>query len=331
MLEGLIMSDNLQLKLEDTGDFGIDYFTISFRPEESILQILVGSLRSHLEHSGYRLTPSGKSFFGYQTSYSIVYPCLISSDKEKLLPAGVLAYSPDVNDNYTPGIVLSLTGLGCEDFDFLRFMFFYNKEVFKARITRFDVKKDYFNRELVFEDFLNFYQQGLFAGLRGGSPRHNLIAPKDIEGNKKGGYTLYVGKRGAWRFCRVYEKHHQMAAAGVQLPFSQLRFEIEFRSNNDIEIPLNVFENISGYVQQAYPRLYEKLLCAIPEPFKTKTQFKTKAFEVPLYALIQHLKNTYGGVVHAMELNGMSAEQIVASLTKDKLPKRLLFPVPKTR
>ncbi len=330
MLEGLVMLDSLQLELEDTGDFGIDYFTVSFRPEESILQILVGSLRSHLEHFGYRLTSSGKSFFGYQTSYSIAYPCLISSNEEKLLPAGILAYSLDVNDNYTSGVVLSLTGLGCEGFNFVDFMSYYNKEAFKPRITRFDVKRDYFNRELVFEDFLNFYHQGLFAGLRGGSPRHNLIAPKDIEGNKKGGYTLYVGKRGAWRFARIYEKHHQMAEAGIQLPFSQLRFELEFRSNNDVEIPLDVFNNVAGYVQQAYPRLYERLLCAVPEPFPIKTQFKTKAFEVPLQVLMQHLKNTYGGVVHAMALNGMSDQQIVASLTKRKLPKRLLFPVPKT-
>lgn len=310
-------------------DFDIDYFTFTMRPSEAMLPHLKSSIQTYLNSLGYSLATCSKSFYGYEFSFDILRPCLESADKEVLLKAGVFAYSADLSTKYTVGVVLSLTGLGCEGFDFIEFIKLYKAEEFKPRITRLDVKKDYFNRELVFSDFVGFYHQGLFAGERGISPRYNLIEPKDIEGNKKGGYTLYVGKRGGWRFARIYEKHHQMESLGVTMPIYQLRFEIEFRSNNDCEIPLNVFENISGFVSLSYPRLYNKLLCSVPESFDSKLHFKRKAFEVPLHYLMQHLKQSYGGVIYAMKQNGMTDAEIVMQLTKTKLPSRLIFPVKK--
>ncbi len=111
----------------------------------------------------------------------------------------------------------------------------------KAKVTRIDLARDFFDGQYGFSDAAKAYEDGEFS-YRGRAPSCDDI------GSRKGyAATFSVGKRDSGKVFRGYDKGHQFR----NLDDPWWRAEVEFRSNNRI-LPLELLIRRASFFAGAY-------------------------------------------------------------------------------
>jgi len=188
------------------------------------------------------------------------------------------------------------------------------RDSYKARITRWDGAVDDYEGLHAVDTAVAMYLDGLFTA-GGNRPSCNQIG-NWIEPDGSG-RTFYVGKRKNGKTLRIYEKGMQMGK-----PFDPwVRWELELH-NVDRVIPWDVLLNPGKYVAGSYP----KALSWVQEEM-SRIATVQKEMQISYDHLIECGSTAYGPLVNVMmEVEG-SAEKVVERLRRDRIPKRLQFPV----
>jgi DNA relaxase NicK len=190
-----------------------------------------------------------------------------------------------------------------------------------ARITRLDIALDDFAGLYPVSLALDAYETGLFTtgGVR---PNGKLI---DDLGNKTG-KTLYVGGRNARasgsksskasKMLRVYEKGKQLK--DKQSPW--VRYELELHNDNR-EIPLDVFDNISSAFLGAYGWLsdtFTSILSTAPR----RLRCMKKKTELVVQNFVETFSLQYGKLFSMLEDCGVSLYSFVQVVKRQGKPSR---------
>ncbi|EIJ41858.1 putative phage replication protein RstA [Beggiatoa alba B18LD] len=317
-----------------SGDFGaqVDYLSLSFDADNlggvhasGFLEFILDALR--LAGVAFIADKRPAGIYGYERSYILNRVVLggVSS-------SGLIAYTDSTSSKKNKGFYLSLSGLACLGLDVKAFI--KQIQVFEPHITRIDLAVDYLDGLVNYDYVKQAYFSGLFNS-GGREPRHNVIEPK-VHGEKVGGYTLYVGKRGGAKFCRAYEKNYQLLDEAVDNPFPHwFRLEIEARSV-DCDIPLALFDDYNAFLLGFYPRLFSQLPTpshVVPSDVSgvpLKLSFDSPQTQVNLAHLKHYARQSYGGLLNVMKHHlKLTDEEIVKSLlpSDKRVPRRLQLPI----
>ena len=201
-------------------------------------------------------------------------------------------------------VLIDLSGVGCQaalnGWEQRLYQFALTAERFQ--ISRLDAAIDFFQGEFNTLKALSYYKKGLFD-VRGMRPKYKLEGT-DWFNNDGTGKTLYIGRRGSSKFCRVYEKGKQLGDVNSDW----VRFEIEFRKN-DCQIPIDMLINTGQYLAGAY-KVGEKFMNAVSKRIES-TNLKA---ETTLNQKIFHGRNQVGKLVRYLFDLGWDYERIVKSL-----------------
>lgn len=201
-------------------------------------------------------------------------------------------------------ILVDLSGVGCQaallGWEERLYKFALLAERFS--ISRIDVATDFFNGEYSPFQALSDYKKGKFD-VKGMRPKYKLEGT-DWFNDDHSGKTLYIGRRGSSKFCRVYEKGKQLGDETSEWT----RFEIEFRKN-DCLIPLDILIKSGQFLSGAYP-IGEKLFTAKAERILASNQKS----ETTLNEKIHYGRKQVGKIVRYLYDIGWDFEKIVQSL-----------------
>lgn len=205
-------------------------------------------------------------------------------------------------------ILVDLSGVGCQaallGWEERLYKFALLAERFS--ISRIDVATDFFNGEYSPFQALSDYKKGSFD-VKGMRPKYKLEGT-DWFNDDNSGKTLYIGRRGSSKFCRVYEKGKQL---GDETSL-WTRFEIEFRKN-DCLIPLDILISSGQFLAGAY-QLGEKLFVSKAE----RISASHKKSETTLNEKIHYGRNQVGKLVRYLYDSGWDFEKIVQSLIAEE-------------
>jgi len=320
----------------------VDWITLTFKNAGflgfEMLDLKYLILDFFKDELGIELTaaPLGKSYLNYRTSFKLLREAFGGESVQ----AGILAFNEygDNRKGVNQGLILSLSGAGCHNVDFVYLLKFF--ALLNPRITRIDFAIDYYDGEVCADDIHRWFQAGYFAGQRGPSPTLGRISRVDKEGLKSGGSTLYVGNRGASRLVRCYDKSYQLASLDNRedMPFADwFRVEFELRPAGRAVIPLECCEDINSFLASVFPYLIPDHL---PLPNHSLRVFNKSQhlplkyinpqFDVSIHHLIHHAKRCYGSLVNVLKnhFNQSSDEIVNALIELDSVPRRLHLPVP---
>ncbi len=160
--------------------------------------------------------PQRKAKNGYMSSYDIVL---------QGQTLGYIAYGSRYNEKQNERPMLHIEGKGCRYFNWQIF-YHYLKLTLNPRITRVDIKVDFFYGEVSIEAIREAHNQGKFKLPR--ATKDPILVPYG-EIQKDGtnpGRTLYIGSMSSGKFMRCYEKAYE------QFKYSQLNEN----DNNDYMI-----------------------------------------------------------------------------------------------
>jgi len=266
-------------------------------------------------------------------NYENVFQLLREEQGETSAPAGILGFSELNEKHRNSGLMLSLSGIGCQGINFVNF--FRHFKSYEPKITRIDMAVDYREGEITIDDVLAWYRSGAFAGSRGFNPSIDKISRTGVNDEKQGGYTLGIGRRGGARYVRAYEKAYQLSSADVTNPFPNwFRFEFELRNNGDAIIPIKCCEDIDSFLASVYPRLVPNYL---PAPCYSQTEFyqsqhlpllyKNSNNLVSLFHLLKNARFSYGALINVLknDLKQTDSEIIQQLIKLDKVPRRLQY------
>lgn len=201
-------------------------------------------------------------------------------------------------------ILVDLSGVGCqaalEGWEQRLYQFANVAERFS--ISRVDVATDFFTGEYSPLQALSDYKKGEFD-VKGMRPKHKLEGT-DWFNDDNSGKTLYIGRRGSSKFCRVYEKGKQLGDETSVWT----RFEIEFRKN-DCLIPLDILIKSGQFLAGAYP-IGDKLFTSKAERILASHQKS----ETTLNEKIYYARNQVGKLVRYLSDSGWQPEKIVEAL-----------------
>ena len=187
------------------------------------------------------------------------------------------------------------------------------KELDRARITRADLARDFFEGEYTVDKALADYEASLFS--LGARPpeveqRGNWIKP-----NGKG-RTLNIGSREAGKYARIYEKGLQLGRGVSELFPNWTRVEGELH-NTDREIPLDVLLYPGQYLAGLYPAF------AFIHDKQRRIKTKKNAAKIGYDAMVNVCKQQMGKALWVMrEIEG-SAEAAFNRVVREGVPKRL--------
>lgn len=318
---------------------GDEFGRIAERPAEDFAHTLFSLLREQVQSLTFR---ERNGVYNYTRAWSLNRGAL---ESDKPIMAGMIAFTPEKEHQLgwtNSGLLMSLSGAGCHGIDFKSFI--QAVEEFSPRITRIDLAIDYYDGKVNYHTVEGLYQEGCFAPARGGMPRIQPIAPRRLskDGMKKAdGFSLYIGKRGATKVVRAYEKAHQLANVEKipSIPFSKwFRVEFEVRAVS-CEIPLEVFNDYDAFLTGIYPNLFPVL----PPPNHigdkeftvriTRLDYHSPAAEVTIEHLKHYAKVSYGPLINVLKhQEKLSDEEIIAALLPDdlgKVPNRLNRQIPR--
>ncbi|ALG66444.1 replication initiation factor domain-containing protein [Beggiatoa leptomitoformis] len=320
----------------------IDFLVFSFKPQGASDEIdnlsmseLLEYCLSLLEQFGFkaRLVKRPSGMYNYQESYIVERKTL----GNRFDVAGIIGITRAKKSDFTQynaGLFISLSAVGCQHVDFSAIL--ERLEIYQPKINRIDLAVDYLDGKVGFDDMMQLYNRGAFAGARGVYPRFNTIEPKALDGEKAGGYTLYVGRRSAARFVRCYEKAYQLADCEVDNPFGHwFRVEVEARAVK-CTIPLEAVNAPDAFLTGLYPHLFNGV--TLPPPSHVNPQnlsqviklgYDSPQFVVSLSHLKKHAKASYGGLFNVLRNDlGVSDAEIVSSLVSpERVPRRLSLPI----
>lgn len=205
-------------------------------------------------------------------------------------------------------ILVDLTGVGCQAalIGWEQRLFNFGSIAERFSISRVDVAADFFNGEYTPLMALSDYKKGLFD-VHGMRPKYKLEGT-DWFNDDNTGKTLYIGRRGSSKFCRVYEKGKQLGDVESQW----VRFEIEFRKNDVLILP-EILVKAGQYLAGAYEvgkKLFKSAACRL-------VASERKA-ETTLDEKIYYGRNQVGKLIRYLFDSGWSFEQIGLSLIAEE-------------
>jgi len=293
---------------------------------------LKNTLLRFFENQGVQFVENrlNKNMFNYKHVFRLSRSALGGCS----VPAGLLLFSEQSDDGCNRGLMFSLSGVGCQGVDFVDFFRYFAS--FEPKITRIDIAVDYLLGEITIDDVLAWYRAGVFAGSRGFNPSIDKISRTGINDEKRGGYTLGIGRRNGTRYVRAYEKAYELSSADVANPFPNwFRFEFELHNNGDATIPINCCEDFDSFLASVYPKLVPDYL---PLPNHSQIEFyqsqhlpliySSPTFLVSLAHLKHYAQVSYGALLNIMRNHLKQTDsEIVQQLIKDDVPRRLQLPV----
>lgn len=213
-------------------------------------------------------------------------------------------------------MLIELNGTGCQAskpgwetrlYEFL-------KQSVRPHITRVDVAHDFFNGEYTPEQALIDHDAGLFNG-NGRKPKSECTGAAWREEDYTG-KTFYIGRKGSFKFVRVYEKGRAFGDANS--PW--VRFEIEFRAQKTCHIPLDVLNYPGQYLSGAYD-IGKKIFNTPSRRADANTVAVNLTFDQRLF----YAKTQVGRLMNFLLDIGWEPEKICQALKNDdgKYPKGL--------
>lgn len=186
-------------------------------------------------------------------------------------------------------------------------------------LTRVDLALDCLQGEHPIEEVVDRYRAGEFKGAAGGrNPRINC-AGNWIEPDKFG-RTLYIGRRENGKQLCVYEKGKQLYPE-AQPPSPWVRWEARF-GNVDRVLPPDMLIRPREYFAAAYPALEFVDQASVARIPVRKAQERLSVAD-----LTNHASSSYGGLVDFLARRmGIAAQDLVGTLSRDRVPRRLSTP-----
>lgn len=183
----------------------------------------------------------------------------------------------------------------------------------RARITRSDLARDFFDGEYTPDQALQDYEVGAFslgARMPEIEQRGNWIRPSGK------GRTQNVGNRTSGKLARVYEKGLQLGRGISEMFPKWVRVELELH-NQDREIPFDVLIRPGQYLAGAYPAF--SFINDAQERIKTKKNTVKVVYD----AAFNTIKHQFGLWLYVMWQMEESAEAILNRVVREGMPKRL--------
>lgn len=180
-------------------------------------------------------------------------------------------------------------------------------------LTRVDLAFDDLAGDHPVEEAVARYRAGEF--IAGGRPPRiscmgNWIDPDEY------GRSLYIGKRSNGKQLVVYEKGKQLGDGGS--PW--VRWEARF-ANVDRVLPLDMVTRPRDYLQAAYPALE-----FVGDARGGRIRVRKAQERITVGELTRYASEAYGGLVAFLVGQGAVPEQVVSSLRRDVVPRRLSAP-----
>lgn len=271
--------------------------TFPFQPNGETLSRLFADIVRVLGPQFAKVIDRNKGLNGYVRSFTLgedgaMFGCVGQRDTGLLMLPGSACHT--ITD--WPGLVELL------------------RDQYRARITRWDGAVDDFVGKHSVDHAVALYLDNQFTA-GGNRPSCNQIGNWiDPDGS---GRSFYVGKRKNGKMLRVYEKGMQLGT-----PWHPwVRWEVELH-NVDRVVPWEVLLEPGKYVAGAYP----KALGWVQEEM---SRIRTVRNEMQLSYdhLVNCASTAYGPLLNVMMEVEESPERIIQRLRRDKIPKRLIFPV----
>lgn len=295
-----------------TQKVGIDW--LAFSAEESI---------EYFQKFVHRFIPEA-SFFnqqkgwqGYKSHY------IINLYGQNI---GLLAYGGNQNRPY-----LSLSGKACLEIEQAHNWEEVAKVLaifFEYKISRVDLKLDFFFKEVGHDYLKNAYKEGKFKLAKARqNPKFDPREPQNGNGDYVG-RTLYIGSREGGKFFRGYEKGYEQFGKLPELAQEQFkgsfltgnikiderfnppegaslidwyRMEVEYKAV-DRTLPITILTQRDDYFSGAYPICVEVL--PMSNPLRPKTLPNNLDIEEAL--MFKHMGDQYGNFLYSMLSKGMN-------------------------
>lgn len=239
---------------------------------------------------------------------------------------GILAYGGNQNRPY-----LSLTGKACLEIEqahdwavVARVMSIF----FDYKISRVDLKLDFFFKEVGHEYLKNSYKEGKFKLAKARqNPKFDPREPQNGNGDYVG-RTLYIGSREGGKFFRGYEKGFEQFGKLPELAQEQFkgsfltgnikvdekfnapegaslidwyRMEVEYKAI-DRTLPITILIDRDNYFAGSYPICAEVLPMANPQRPKTLPN----NLDIEEALMFKHMGDQYGNFLYSMLSKGMN-------------------------
>jgi DNA relaxase NicK len=247
---------------------------------------------------------------------------------------GILAYGANHGKPY-----LSLTGKACLEIEKNHTWEEVAKVLaifFDYKISRVDLKLDFFFKEVGHDYLKNAYKEGKFKLAKARqNPKFDPREPMDGNGNYLG-RTLYIGSRDGGKFFRGYEKGHEQFGKIPELAQKQFkssfedgsllvgdnnnapegaslidwyRMEVEYKSV-DRTLPINILTQRDDFFAGSYPICMEVL--PMSNPLRPKTLPNNLDVEEAL--MLKHQGDQYGAFNYSMLSKGMNPIEILQKI-----------------
>lgn len=286
-----------------TWTFSIDQVAASRKVQGSISGIdgldwevsrLVNKLSTIVSHLEWIKNERG--LFGYTASIS-----LYRDGKH----CGKVAYGGNSGT-----CMVSLSGTGTSGVDMRRMRAFIEALPYH-KITRVDLAHDDLDGSIPLEKWLDYYEQGYFH-LRGKMPSRRMI---DDFGSGEG-KTLYIGRLTNGKEVCIYQKGKQLGDKSS--PWVRVEGRL---SSVDRVIPSDVLTSPAMYLAGMYPAF--DFLCAFAERVQVVKEHARIVYE----HAVRHAKLQVGKLLNVMIELGKSPADIVETLVRPGMPKRLEIPL----
>lgn len=214
-------------------------------------------------------------------------------------------------------ILIELNGTGCQaaKAGWETRLHEFLKQAVRPHITRVDVAHDFFQGEYTPEQALIDHDHGLFNS-SGRSPKSECVGSA-WRSEDYSGKTFYVGRRGSFKFVRVYEK----GRAFGDKDSDWVRFEIEFRAQKNTHIPLDILISPGSYLAGSYPEL------SIFDTCSRRIETIAKTVQITYEQRIFHARNQVGRLMNFLLDTGKDPVEICQMLkAEDGLYPKGLMP-----
>ncbi|MFN7505490.1 MAG: replication initiation factor domain-containing protein [Limnobacter sp.] len=260
----------------------------------------------------------GRGQYGYTNT--IVFYSRV--DKTQTVQIAQLNWGGQTQNNRA---YFSINGHGCSTFSYWQEVKSVLESLHDCKITRLDICLD----DMTGEDLnMDIAKQAFFDGefnLTVNHPSHCVMGdwfnPVPVDGR-----TLQIGKRKNGKMCRIYEKGLQLSHSADSPYHKWVRCEVEIK-NTDRVIPFDALTNTDSYFAGSYP-FCAKLLAKFNanNPPSTRIEIQTASTQLSVDRLTHYCSTAYGKLISVLQLAGFKPDEIVSSLSRKGVPKRLVAP-----
>lgn len=182
-----------------------------------------------------------------------------------------------------------------------------------GHLTRVDLAFDDFDGVHDLAEAVDMYLSDGF-GFSNGRPPSSSQAGNWLRPDGSG-RTLYIGKAANGKMLRVYEKGKEKG--DKHSPW--VRWEVQF-GNRDRSLPVEMLLDPATFLRGSYP--------CLGFVYGEGTRIATRKAEerISTEKLVRHAREAYGALVSVLVASGATADEVVALIRRDGLPRRLNAP-----